>query len=140
MTRLDDTFAALADPTRRAVVDLLRKKPRRAGELSTALAMSPPAMSRHLRVLRKMGLVDEEGLEGDARVRMYTLRRDRFVELRSWLDDVETFWGDQLGAFKAHAGEDARTTLEASRATSSRRFLRPDRRRSRHWQTLLMQS
>jgi DNA-binding transcriptional ArsR family regulator len=103
VTRLDDTFTALADPTRRAVVDLLRKKPRRAGELSTALSMSPPAMSRHLRILRKIGLVDEEGLEGDARVRMYTLRRDRFVELRSWLDDVETFWGDQLGAFKAHA-------------------------------------
>jgi DNA-binding transcriptional ArsR family regulator len=103
MSRLDDTFAALADPTRRAVVDLLRKKPRRAGELSTALAMSPPAMSRHLRVLRKMGLVEEAGVDDDARVRLYTLRRDRFAELRTWLDDVEGFWSDQLGAFKAHA-------------------------------------
>ena len=103
MSRLDDTFTALADPTRRAVVDLLRKKPRRAGELSTALSMSPPAMSRHLRVLRTIGLVDEEGVDGDARVRMYTLRRDRFVEMRAWLDDVESFWGDQLSAFKAHA-------------------------------------
>ncbi len=103
MSHLDETFAALADPTRRAVVDLLRKKPRRAGELSSALAMSPPAMSRHLRVLRTMGLVEETSVDDDARVRMYTLRRDRFAELRSWLDEVESFWGDQLGAFKAHA-------------------------------------
>jgi DNA-binding transcriptional ArsR family regulator len=102
VTRLEDTFSALADPTRRAVVDLLRKKPRRAGELSAALAMSPPAMSRHLRVLRKVGLVSETGLDNDARVRVYALRRDRFVELRSWLEDVESFWGDQLSAFKAH--------------------------------------
>jgi len=100
---LDATFAALADPTRRGVVDLLRKKPRRAGELADALTMSAPAMSRHLRVLRKSGLVVEEGLEDDARVRVYSLRRERFAELRSWLDDVEAFWGDQLGAFKAHA-------------------------------------
>jgi DNA-binding transcriptional ArsR family regulator len=103
VSRLDETFSALADPTRRAVVDLLRKKPRRAGELSTALSMSPPAMSRHLRVLRQTGLVEEEVVEDDARVRMYSLRRDRFAEMRSWLDEVEAFWGDQLSAFKAHA-------------------------------------
>jgi DNA-binding transcriptional ArsR family regulator len=103
MSRLDDTLAALADPTRRAVVDLLRKKPRRAGELSSALDMSAPAMSRHLRVLRKVGLVEEAGIEDDARVRMFSLRRDRFAELRSWLDEVESFWESQLSAFKAHA-------------------------------------
>ena len=49
MSDLDQTLAALADPTRRGVIDLLRRKPRRAGELADALAMSPPAMSRHLR-------------------------------------------------------------------------------------------
>jgi DNA-binding transcriptional ArsR family regulator len=103
VSHLDETFAALADPTRRGVVELLRKKPRRAGELAESLAMSAPAMSRHLRVLRKSGLVVEEGLEEDARVRVYRLRRERFTELRGWLVEVEAFWGDQLDAFRAHA-------------------------------------
>ncbi|HEX3769373.1 MAG TPA: metalloregulator ArsR/SmtB family transcription factor [Polyangiaceae bacterium] len=100
---LDLTLNALADPTRRGVIDLLRKKPRRAGELAAAFAMSAPAMSRHLRVLRKTGLVEERELEDDARVRMYRLRPEPFTALRRWLDEVESFWGDQLGAFKAHA-------------------------------------
>jgi DNA-binding transcriptional ArsR family regulator len=100
---IDRTFAALADPTRRRVVDLLRKRPRRAGELAAAIAMSPPAMSRHLRVLRRTGLVDEENLEHDARVRVYRLRPEPFAALREWLDEVEAFWADQLAAFKAHA-------------------------------------
>lgn len=99
---LDRTLAALAEPTRRAVVHLLRRKPRRAGELAEALAMSPPAMSRHLRVLRKTGLVDEEEPDHDARVRIYRLRREPFRELRQWLDEVEAFWNVQLESFKRH--------------------------------------
>lgn len=101
--QVDEAFTALADPTRRGVVELLRKKPRRAGELAELFAMSAPAMSRHLRVLRESGLVVEESHEGDARVRVYTLRPEPFSALRAWLDDVEAFWGGQLAAFKAHA-------------------------------------
>ena len=100
---LDRTLAALADPTRRAVVDLLRKKPRRAGELAGAFEMSAPAMSRHLRVLRKCGLVELDALDDDARVRMYRLRREPFLALRDWIERVESFWSDQLDAFRAHA-------------------------------------
>ncbi len=100
---LDQTFVALADPTRRGVVDLLRKRPRRAGELAAALDMSPPAMSRHLRVLRRTGLVEEAGLEEDARVRVYRLRPEPFSAMRQWLDQVEAFWTLELEAFKAHA-------------------------------------
>jgi DNA-binding transcriptional ArsR family regulator len=100
---LDATLAALADPTRRAVVDLLRRSPRRAGELSEALATSPPAMSRHLRVLRECGLVAEERGGDDARVRVLRLRPEPFDELRRWIDEVERFWAGQLAAFKAHA-------------------------------------
>jgi DNA-binding transcriptional ArsR family regulator len=101
--RLDDTLAALADPTRRRVVDLLRRRPRRAGELARAFRMSPPAMSRHLRVLRTRGLVEEVRTEDDARVRIYRLRPERFRDLQAWLSELERFWSDQLGAFKAHA-------------------------------------
>lgn len=100
---IDQTFAALADPTRRAVVDLLREEPRRAGDLAGALQMTPPALSRHLRVLRRAGLVEEEGRPEDARVRVYRLRREPFGVLRDWVAEVEGFWADQLDAFKHHA-------------------------------------
>jgi DNA-binding transcriptional ArsR family regulator len=103
LAQLDRTFAALADPTRRGVIDLLKKRPRRAGELAAAFDMSPPAMSRHLRTLRKTGLVEEEELEDDARVRVYRLKRSPFSALRSWLDEVEEFWTGQLTSFKQHA-------------------------------------
>jgi len=100
---LDTTLAALADPTRRAVVNLLRARPRRSGELARALSLSRPVMSRHLRVLREAGLVEQEGLASDTRVRMVQLRREPFAALRVWVEDVEAFWSGQLDAFKAHA-------------------------------------
>ncbi|CAN5913495.1 metalloregulator ArsR/SmtB family transcription factor [soil metagenome] len=101
--QLDATLIALADPTRRAVVDLLRRGPRRAGELSDALDMTAPAMSRHLKVLRTAGLVEPSLDDADARAKVYSLRRERFSELRDWLDDVDRFWTNQLAAFAAHA-------------------------------------
>jgi DNA-binding transcriptional ArsR family regulator len=101
-SQLDRTLAALADSTRRSVVDLLRRRPRRPGELARALRTSQPAMSRHLRVLRKAGLVEEGDVEDDARVRVYRLRRQPFSALRQWTEEVEAFWGEQLAAFKEH--------------------------------------
>jgi DNA-binding transcriptional ArsR family regulator len=98
---LDHTFTALADPTRRGVIDLLRKAPMRAGDLADALSASPPAMSRHLRVLRTAGLV-QAGNDGDARERIYRLRPEPFTQLHDWLEHVEAFWTVQLAAFKAH--------------------------------------
>jgi DNA-binding transcriptional ArsR family regulator len=100
---LDQTLLALADPTRRRVVDLLRERPRRAGELAAAFGASPPAMSRHLKVLRTRGLVEEERSEEDARCRVYRLRPEPFRDLSAWLAEVEAFWTGQLGAFKSHA-------------------------------------
>lgn len=100
---VDSTLAALADPTRRRVVELLRHRPRRAGELAAAGGVSAPAMSRHLRVLRTRGLIEEAPVAGDARVRLYRLRREPFEALHTWLDDVEAFWADQLGSFAEHA-------------------------------------
>jgi DNA-binding transcriptional ArsR family regulator len=97
--QLDSTLAALADPTRRRVVDLLRERPRRAGELAAAVRTSAPAMSRHLRVLRTSGLVEAELLDEDARARVYRLRPERLRALQTWLD---TFWAGQLDSFKRH--------------------------------------
>jgi DNA-binding transcriptional ArsR family regulator len=112
--RLHETFAALAEPTRMAVVGLLRSRPLRSGDIAAALSVSRPAMSRHLRVLRRAGLVAEETLEEDSRSRVYRLRPEAFSELRGWLDEVEAFWGDQLRAFKQHA-EGQRTVGKARR-------------------------
>ena len=100
---LDATLAALADPSRRQVVDLLRRGPRRAGDLASRMHMSPPALSRHLRILRTQGLIEEERVQDDARVRLYRLRRKPFRDLQGWLADVDVYWTDQLGSFKAHA-------------------------------------
>jgi DNA-binding transcriptional ArsR family regulator len=101
--QVDRTLLALADPTRRRVIDLLRTEPRRASELAELLRMTRPAMSRHLRVLRKSGLVSESEPDHDARVRLYRLERRRLAELRAWLEEVEAYWGEQLDAFKAYA-------------------------------------
>lgn len=100
---LDEVITALADPARRQVVELLKDGPKRAGELAAAVRMSGPAMSRHLRVLRASGMVAADVMDNDARVRMYRLRAEPFAALRAWLDQVEAFWADQLGAFKQHA-------------------------------------
>lgn len=102
VTDLDGALSALADPTRRRVVDLLRERPRRAGELAAACRVSGPAMSKHLRLLRASGMVDEERVERDARVHMYRLRPEPFLTLWAWLDQVQAFWTEQLGAFKEH--------------------------------------
>ncbi|MEU1724496.1 metalloregulator ArsR/SmtB family transcription factor [Nonomuraea sp. NPDC005692] len=99
---LDATLAALADPTRRKVIDLLREGPRPAGELAQAVRMSAPALSRHLRVLRAGGLVRAEAGGDDARLRLYTLRQEPFAALQAWLDQVQAFWAEQLGSFKDH--------------------------------------
>ena len=105
---LPRTFAALGEPTRLAVVDLLRRSPLRSSDIADALAISRPATSRHLRVLREAGLVREQAVDDDARGRIYQLRRDHFTALRGWLDQVEAFWSEQLAAFKAHAERNAR--------------------------------
>jgi DNA-binding transcriptional ArsR family regulator len=102
VSELDTTLAALADPNRRAVIDLLKDRPLRAGEIATALELTPPALSRHLRVLRRSGLIREEGVEEDARVRIYQLRKEPFDQLRGWLREVESFWIGELSAFRDH--------------------------------------
>ena len=65
--------------------------------------MSRPALSRHLKVLRESGLVDVELLDDDGRGRVYRLRGDRLQDLQAWLDQLQAYWAEQLGAFKEHA-------------------------------------
>ena len=101
---LEDTFGALSDPVRLSVIDLLAAAPRRSSDLADALATSRPTMSRHLSVLRRARLIEEITTEAheDARVRTYQLKRERFDEMRVFLEEIERFWGDQLASFKNH--------------------------------------
>ena len=98
-------FGALADPTRRRVVELLGDRERRAGELAAATGTSAPAMSRHLRILLDAGFVADERVARDARVRMFRLRREPVLALQAWLDQLQAHWNEQLGAFKRYVEE-----------------------------------
>jgi DNA-binding transcriptional ArsR family regulator len=100
---LDAVLAALADPTRRRVVELLGEGPKRAGMLSTAVNASPPAMSRHLRILLQAGLVVDERVPEDARARVFRLRPESVVALQAWLDQLKAHWDEQLASFQRHA-------------------------------------
>ena len=88
-------FAALADPTRRAVFERLRAGPVSVGDIAAGLPVSRPAVSQHLKALREAGLVRHEV---DGTRRLYEIDAKGLGELRSWLD---RFWGDSLAAFKA---------------------------------------
>lgn len=97
VTTYGQALDALADPTRRAVFDRLRKGPAAVGRLAAGLPVSRPAVSQHLRVLREAGLVEEERA-GTRRV--YRVAPRGLVALRRYLDG---FWEDALEAFKAEA-------------------------------------
>lgn len=88
---------ALADPTRRAIIERLRARPMPVGELAGILPVSRPAVSQHLRVLSDAGLLTVR--QSGAR-RVYSLAPQGFAELRAWLD---TLWGDALARFAAEA-------------------------------------
>lgn len=105
---LDVSFTALAEPSRRGVIDLLCKSPRRAGELAEELGLSPAAMSRHLKVLRDAGFVERELDAEDARANVYRLKAEPFDELGEWLEEVNRFWTRQLAAFVAHTEKKAK--------------------------------
>jgi DNA-binding transcriptional ArsR family regulator len=103
MTRRHEAaLAALADPQRLRIVERLRRAPARAGELAEAVGLSPPALSRHLRALKKAELVEETHPEFDARVRIYALKREGLEALKAWVAETDALWSRQLAGFKAH--------------------------------------
>ncbi|MFN4276297.1 MAG: metalloregulator ArsR/SmtB family transcription factor [Ferrovibrio sp.] len=91
-------FAALADPTRRQIVELLGRGQRAAGEIAEGFAISAPAVSQHLKVLREAGLVR---VRVDGQRRIYELNPDGLAEIDAWLDRVRRFWGPRLDALEA---------------------------------------
>ena len=113
-------FAALADPTRCAVVELLRARPQRASDLAAALDMAPASLSRHLRQLERSGLVAADAVENDARVRLYRLEPHVFASLGDWAAAMHDEWRQQLEAFKSHAERGAAAPSAAPRRRAKR--------------------
>jgi DNA-binding transcriptional ArsR family regulator len=101
-------FEALADSTRREVVELLALRPRRAGELAASAGVSAPAMSRHLRILLSAGMIVDERSREDARLRVFRLRPEGLSGLDSWLDELKSRWGHQLRSFQQYTQERGR--------------------------------
>lgn len=92
-----DSFAALGDPTRRAIFERVAARPSAVGDLAQGLPVSRPAVSQHLRVLKEAGLVTESP---DGARRIYRIDPRGIAAMRAWLD---THWGAALDAFKNFA-------------------------------------
>ena len=92
-------FAVLAEPTRRRILDELRASDRSVNELVTALAMSQPAVSKHLKVLRDAGLVSRRTV---AQQRIYRLDAGPLRELDDWLTPYRALWARHLHALERH--------------------------------------
>lgn len=99
VTRTRPIFHAIADPTRRAILDALRHRERSAGDLAGLFPVSRPAVSRHLRVLRGAGLVRERRV---ARSRLYSLDPAPLREVERWIEHYRVFWAARLHGLKQY--------------------------------------
>lgn len=96
---MDIVFETLAEPNRRRILDLLREGERPAGDLVSALAISQPGVSRHLRVLREAELVH---VRQDGQRRLYSLNGARLAGIDAWLAPYRRFWAEKLDALEDH--------------------------------------
>ena len=102
MQNLDDTFSALADPTRRAIVARLAKGSATVNELAGPFDISLPAISRHLKVLEGAGLIRREV---EAQKRRCHLRPESLKEASSWIEDNRRFWSESFDKLDAYLNE-----------------------------------
>jgi DNA-binding transcriptional ArsR family regulator len=100
---MQSTFAVLAEPNRRRILDELCQGERSVGELVERLSLSQPAVSKHLRVLREADLVASRV---DKQHRRYRLRPERLAEIDAWLAPYRRFWTERLDALRAHLDQE----------------------------------
>ena len=93
------TFDVVAEPTRRRILDLLRERPRRVGELVELLEISQPGVSKHLRVLRDARLVR---VRSHAQERWYEVDPEPLAEIDSWLEPYRASWSGRLDSLERH--------------------------------------
>lgn len=96
-------FAALADPTRARIIEVLARRPRRVNEIVALFPISQPSISKHLRILREAGLV---AVEAQGRERRYRLDPRPLREIDRWLDRYRRFWAGRLDALERHMDEE----------------------------------
>jgi DNA-binding transcriptional ArsR family regulator len=96
---MESAFAIIAEPNRRALLQLLATSERSVGELQRLLRMPQPSVSKHLRVLREAGFVESRV---DAQRRVYRLRPEPFMEVDSWLASFRRFWSTHVDALERH--------------------------------------
>lgn len=97
-----DPFHAVADPTRRAILDRLRRGEAPVTELASGFAISRPAVSKHLRVLRDARLVNERRGGADGRQRIYSITPAPLGEVAAWVQRYADFWPANLESLKRH--------------------------------------
>ena len=95
-------YAALAEPHRRQILDLLRTGERSVGDLVERLRLSQPGVSKHLRILREVGLVE---VRPEGKLRWYGLRAEPLAEVDAWLEPYRAFWSNRLDALERHLEE-----------------------------------
>jgi DNA-binding transcriptional ArsR family regulator len=105
------TFQALADPTRRAVLDLLRRGSQPAGQIARAFPISRPAISKHLRLLRRAHLVREHR---EGRHRVYQLNPEPLRAVDSWIEQYRIFWTASLNNLKAFVEAEHEREMQAA--------------------------
>ena len=98
------TFGVMAEPNRRLILDLLRRRERTVGDLVDALSVSQPAVSKHLKVLRGAGLVESRR---EAQRRYYRVRPHPLREVDAWLEPYRAMWTRSLDALERHLDENA---------------------------------
>lgn len=103
-------LAALGEPSRLEIVELLRNRPFSVGDIAELLGIRQPQVSKHLRVLREAGVVDVEPI---ARQRIYHLAPEAFAELGSWVESFDAIWKQRLDSL-----EDVLTAMQAAREST----------------------
>jgi DNA-binding transcriptional ArsR family regulator len=117
-----DAFLAIADPTRRGILELLEKGPRSAGEIAAQFSVSPPAISQHLKALRVAQLIQ---VRADAQRRIYALDPKGFQDLQRWLLRYRFFWNAKLDALEnALRAERSRSLAGGTPVRRSRKSVR----------------
>lgn len=111
-SRAHDAFGAIADPTRRAILDLVRRRERSAGDIARHFPVSRPAIARHVRVLREAGLLNERR---DATSRFYSIDAAGLAAVDQWLAPFRLFWSARLVALKNLVEEEVKAGAKSAR-------------------------